>query len=131
MRDLRAVLVALLVVGLGPTSVFAACPAGQVLRKIGTVHNSAEQADDLTQLVDGPISINAWSWACTGTACTPTVYDGDEAGDETDAADVVAERGGIASGGGFEEFNTPLGFTDGVTVGGLNIAGFNVYTCQP
>ena len=112
---------------------FAACPSGQTLKKVGTVFNSAAAVSgtNTSQIVDGPIAINAWSWACTGTACTPTVYDGDIAPDEVEVGDIVAERGGVASGGGFEEFTTPLSFNDGITVGGANVAGFMVYTCQP
>ena len=118
---------------MGVSPVFAGtCPSGQVLRKIGTIFNSAAAADLFTgQIVDGPMTIDAWSWACTGTACTPTVYDGAVTPREVGASHRFGERAGGASGGGVAEFDPPLGFADGITVSGLNVAGFMVYTCQP
>ena len=126
MKKLSGVALAFLV-GMGPA--FAACPSGQVLRKVGTVF--ASDTEGAKQIVDGPIAINAWSSACTGSACTVTFYDGDEVVGEADANDVVAERGGVASGGGFEEFDTPLYFRDGVSAQGDNVAGVMVYVCSP
>lgn len=128
MNHMRLILAAfLVVVGAGP--VWAECPDGQVLEKVGTIVESDTEGGK--RIADGPIAINAWSWACTSTACSATFYDGDEVAGEQDDADVVAERAGVASGGGFEEFKAPLYFRDGVSVVGPNLDGVMVYRCTP
>lgn len=120
------VAVALLMVSAGP--VWAKCPDGQVLKKVGTAQNSGTEPE---QLVDGPIGIDALSWQCTGTACVVGIYDGDVAYQELQEGDMVLERGAVASGGGFERFDEQLYFGDGVTLFGANISAAVAYTCQP
>lgn len=111
----------------------ASCPDGQVLKKIGTAVDAlgAGSSAQPEQLVNGPIGIDAYSFQCTGSACTVGFYDGDVATDEVETADVAHEDGAAASGGDMVRLDDQLYFADGVTAFGTNLSGVMVYTCQP
>lgn len=127
MRRLIAVLVAAIFIGWSPV-VWAGCPDGKVLKKIGNT-----QTDDANITTQGQ-DVMALSVLCTGTACVAGFYNTDST--VVVAADLVFEAGAAASAlagvnGLIDLTDSPLYFSEGVTfIDNGDVQAVTLYSCQ-
>lgn len=118
---------------LAPAWVFAKCPEGTVLERIGTPGNADEN------MLSNAVDVWYITWQIGGTASAFGLYDTNilqgsaGANNGVNAENPVFEGGSVASGGGFLDVtNSPITFRNGVTAitTGSNLVGVIVYTCR-
>ena len=124
MRKLLVVAFAAVLCGWSSVA-WAACPNGQVLKRIGSVLTASGAISTQGQDVQYIIA------DCSGTACTAGFYNGDALGDATDA-NLTAEIGGAANTTATLDLtNSPINFSSGVVfVDDGNVDAVAMFACQ-